>query len=1231
MVQRSRELSRWEEEEEEEEEACLRGDLTSRASPAYHPTHLEQLFCRPQRPGPAGHGKSVAVQKLLLDWARGLLYERLFDLVLVLRCGHLDLGPADRSLVDVLSPERRFVPLVSRALQERPARVLIAIDGLEDLRPPLDDDGADADADADPQRPVVELREALGALLGGRLLPQCPLLVTTRPAGADRLSRLLKRPQRTVDMLGFSEAAVEQCFRKLLREEEEEEEEEQCFRKLLREEEEEEEEEEGERLGRALHWLRSSAPLRTVCSSPLLSTMVCAVLWHLPPDHCPASAPDLALHSATAVIAYAVSALLRRHCQGSGRLMSTALRRLSRRALSHILQQRTVSDPGDGGASQRSRQQLLRLLSLQGDEQTTPDPGLLDVGRFLCGLADPRVRGLLVTDTSPPLPPATEARLDVEEWLLRLAGDVRDSYGADHLRLHVLRCLHELHDDGVASRALEALGRVQLFGVAMTTADCWALRYCLLCAPANGSLAIWRCHVTADALRILRPALTRCHELELQVEGLSDTDIPDLLMALGRGKNLKELGVAGSRLCDESVQQVLACLPQQESVAFISLSVQSVSPRPAAMLARLLQTTEFELAELTSSDEETCCSHFSMDAFTVTLSHHCHASEPMLGVGPDPELAPAALVPSAGHSTECALPGLSFSVGETAALSLIDWDALLHAYRPFRAPQATILCFEERVGAFVSLLRSLPHLRRLDLEVSHLSFTWAGELLSLVHTCPSLTHASVQELRLKSGCGESLCSSISVERDIHYPSLLTSEFTHREECDSSGVCVDLQNPGPACSTLILSHSPGADHSWTQLLNAFHTLSSRVCEEGPSVLRSALHGVCGLKGVFVRVSRLTLDWASALLSLSNTCPSLVDISISDDVPPEGHQEGAVCSSLTLRRDIDGFTLSVRHPCRVDPEPELWSLSLSVSGASAVSSEDWMAILQEFGRLKHLPESPLFDERVDGLLSSVRSLSGLKRAVLSVRCLTTSWASRILSLIHTCPSLTYCSVEVAEPKSSDGDSVCSTLLVTRGPKDLSLTVQQAVCLSPSPELSGLSLSLASTVDLHSTNWTGYLQELHSLRHLTDSCPGFEEHVESLMAFLCSLSELRELKMKVLCVSAHWVSSLLQLIHTCPSLLDVRLVAGLGWLGDGLIAEEAVRLLMASRTRLDCTLLIEGRRCGRSSDRCSEFRDQALSCNSPVVISSHHQGALSCNSPVVNSSHQEAFQLTEVDDHQ
>ncbi|XP_062386769.1 uncharacterized protein LOC134075230 isoform X1 [Sardina pilchardus] len=335
------------------------------------------------------------------------------------------------------------------------------------------------------------------------------------------------------------------------------------------------------------------------------------------------------------------------------------------------------------------------------------------------------------------------------------------------------------------------------------------------------------------------------------------------------------------------------------------------------------------------------------------------------------------------------------------------------------------------------------------------------------------------------------------------------------------------------------------------------------------------------------------------------------SVSDDAPPEGHQEGAVCSSLTLRRDKEGFTLGALHPCRVDPEPQLSSVSLSVSGTPALTTEHWTHILQQFSTLR----SPLFDERVDGLLCSLRSLCGLKRAVLSVRCLTTSWASRVLSLTHTCPSLTYCSLEVAEPKSSDEDSVCSTLSVTRGPKELRLTVQQAVCFSP--ELSGLSLSLEPTVDLHGpdTTWSSYLQQLHSLKHLTHSCPGFDECVESLLAFLCSLPELREVKMKVLCVSARWVSWVLKLIHTCPSLLHFRLVAGLGWMGDGLIAEDAVRLLMTSRTRLDCTLVIEGKRCGRSSGQCSEFRDQSLSCNSAVVI----------------ESHQDSFQLTEVDDHQ
>ncbi|XP_030629221.1 NACHT, LRR and PYD domains-containing protein 3-like [Chanos chanos] len=49
------------------------------------------------------------------------------------------------------------------------------------------------------------------------------------------------------------------------------------------------------------------------------------------------------------------------------------------------------------------------------------------------------------------------------------------------------------------------------------------------------------------------------------------------------------------------------------------------------------------------------------------------------------------------------------------------------------------------------------------------------------------------------------------------------------------------------------------------------------------------------------------------------------------------------------------------------------------------------------------SPEFDDQLDALLSFLNSVSGLKKVGLNVNSLTESWASRILSLIQTCPSL------------------------------------------------------------------------------------------------------------------------------------------------------------------------------------------------------------------------------------
>ncbi|KAG5263123.1 hypothetical protein AALO_G00282830 [Alosa alosa] len=71
-----------------------------------------------------------------------------------------------------------------------------------------------------------------------------------------------------------------------------------------------------------------------------------------------------------------------------------------------------------------------------------------------------------------------------------------------------------------------------------------------------------------------------------------------------------------------------------------------------------------------------------------------------------------------------------------------------------------------------------------------------------------------------------------------------------------------------------------------------------------------------------------------------------------------------------------------------------------------------ILHRFHQLRHFTDkSQEHNECVDALLSWLASLPDLKGVTLQVSCLTEIWATRILQLIHTCPSLKRIQFEAA----------------------------------------------------------------------------------------------------------------------------------------------------------------------------------------------------------------------------
>ncbi|MBZ3880358.1 NACHT, LRR and PYD domains-containing protein 12 [Sciurus carolinensis] len=111
------------------------------------PIQIETLFEpdeeRPEPPrtvvlqGPAGMGKSMLAHKLMLDWADGRLFRDRFDYLFYINCRELNRSADEQSPQDLLSgcwPESR-VPL--RELACAPERLLLILDGFDELKPAL--------------------------------------------------------------------------------------------------------------------------------------------------------------------------------------------------------------------------------------------------------------------------------------------------------------------------------------------------------------------------------------------------------------------------------------------------------------------------------------------------------------------------------------------------------------------------------------------------------------------------------------------------------------------------------------------------------------------------------------------------------------------------------------------------------------------------------------------------------------------------------------------------------------------------------------------------------------------------------------------------------------------------------------------------------------------------------------------------------------------------------------
>ncbi|XP_041928812.1 NACHT, LRR and PYD domains-containing protein 1 homolog isoform X2 [Alosa sapidissima] len=728
---------------EREVEISFRGASFFSAREAYQSTTVDQFFSPDDRgdvpravilQGHSGHGKSFTVQKIMLDWASGNLYQDRFELILHLRCKELNQVSGKRCVVDLVSCSQKYTPLISQKLKDSPQKALLLIDGFDELQFPMDEISDSPVKDLLTPAPV---EATLSALLKGSILLDCFLLVSTRPTAADTLSKLLKGPQRSTEILGFSESGVQEYFQRF------------CQDQQVAE--------------KAFSSVKANETLFTSCSIPVICWIVCTVFWEQLKENAEMAEPE----TTTSIFVDFVSTLLEHHCQHLSQPVPTLLRSLGQLAERGMLEQRVLfeKESVESKISDLARVPFLckfllkkkvrkkemfsfmhlsfqefftalyytfdqneekveeLLKSFQGGEMKSH---LLPVIQFLFGLSN---REVMQDLEHLKLPSPSSIRRQLEEWMLGLIKGNSDSKKAD-MTLFILHCLYELHEGKPCEdnhketpfvcRAMEAWGEINFDSIPLTRTDCWVLRYCLQCCPTIRSLELNNCNMTADKLRMLQPALSRCEELGFGMQDLSDVDVGDLISALGEGKILHRLYAFHSSLSEESVQQIFSALYRQKSVGRVGLTVKTITLTTAERLLQFYRNTQIgDFVGVGLPEEagqaESLCSVLVLrkvkNYFGLLIGHF------------------------AGPAAESS--GLKLILLFSAEMSSATLSRILQAFHPLRRP-AENPEYDECVDALMAHLSPLPDLMEVTLSTGCLTEIWANRILTLIHTCPQL-------------------------------------------------------------------------------------------------------------------------------------------------------------------------------------------------------------------------------------------------------------------------------------------------------------------------------------------------------------------------------------------------------------------------------------------------------------------------------------------------------------
>lgn len=230
----------------------------SKSPDRYSPTKIQDLFVPDSNGfvpktvvllGPPGIGKTVISQKIMLDWACGKLYTDRFNIVLYLsgRAINQIVGEVNISSLVAQSSKLHCPDNLMKSAFNDPTKVLIIIDGFDELKWTLEDDYEDHDDPFEKTHKETFLR----CLIEKEMLSEGSLLLTSRSMFLHKMKDFAKFPC-CVELLGFSEKDLEPYFQNFFKNK--------------------------DQVDQAVSVLKGNKVLMDLCSVPLTCWLVCNIL-----------------------------------------------------------------------------------------------------------------------------------------------------------------------------------------------------------------------------------------------------------------------------------------------------------------------------------------------------------------------------------------------------------------------------------------------------------------------------------------------------------------------------------------------------------------------------------------------------------------------------------------------------------------------------------------------------------------------------------------------------------------------------------------------------------------------------------------------------------------------------------------------------------------------------------------------------------------------------------------